>query len=91
MQTQENILKNKDFLNQLRPQWEAFILDLQDKIVEASESVEPKGKKFKRIEWERDDKKGRGIARVIEDGDTFEKAGCLVTIMRIPMHKGIYS
>ncbi|KAJ1944452.1 Coproporphyrinogen-III oxidase, partial [Linderina macrospora] len=59
---------------------ESFVLDLQDRLVTALESLEP-NKKFLRDRWEREDGKGYGISCVIQDGTVFEKAGVNVSVI----------
>ncbi|KAJ2700975.1 Coproporphyrinogen-III oxidase [Coemansia sp. IMI 203386] len=59
---------------------EDFVLDLQDRLVTALESLEPT-KKFFRDRWEREDGKGYGISCVMQDGQVFEKAGVNVSVI----------
>ncbi|KAJ1876613.1 Coproporphyrinogen-III oxidase [Coemansia sp. RSA 1722] len=59
---------------------EDFVLDLQDRLVTALESLEP-SKKFFRDRWEREDGKGYGISCVMQDGQVFEKAGVNVSVI----------
>ncbi|KAJ2156466.1 Coproporphyrinogen-III oxidase [Coemansia sp. RSA 552] len=59
---------------------EAFVLDLQDRLVTALESLEPT-ERFLRDMWEREDNKGYGISCVLQDGVVFEKAGVNVSVI----------
>ncbi|KAJ1997886.1 Coproporphyrinogen-III oxidase, partial [Coemansia thaxteri] len=59
---------------------EAYVLDLQDKLVTALESLDPT-QKFERDRWEREDGKGYGISCVLQDGQALEKAGVNVSVI----------
>lgn len=50
----------------------AYLLDLQDRIVAALETVD--GKPFGRDSWERPEG-GGGVSRIIEEGNVFERGG----------------
>lgn len=51
----------------------AYLLDLQDSIVRALETLD--GSPFRRDAWDRPEG-GSGITRVIEEGHVFERGGC---------------
>jgi coproporphyrinogen III oxidase len=51
----------------------AYLLDLQDRIVQALETLD--GSPFRRDAWDRPEG-GSGITRVIEEGNVFERGGC---------------
>ncbi|HJU98967.1 MAG TPA: oxygen-dependent coproporphyrinogen oxidase [Burkholderiaceae bacterium] len=51
----------------------AYLLDLQDRIVQALETLD--GSPFRRDAWDRPEG-GSGITRVIEEGHVFERGGC---------------
>ncbi|KAJ1729812.1 Coproporphyrinogen-III oxidase [Coemansia biformis] len=59
---------------------EALVLDLQDRLIEALETLEP-SRRFIRDRWEREDGKGYGISCVLQDGEVFEKAGVNVSVI----------
>ena len=58
------------------------VKSLQSTICNALESLEPSGKKFKSSYYLRDAAKGFGDSRVLQDGDTFEKAGCNISVIK---------
>ncbi|KAK4334429.1 Oxygen-dependent coproporphyrinogen-III oxidase [Rhodotorula toruloides] len=58
------------------------IKSLQSTICEALESLEPSGQKFKSSYYLRDASKGFGDSRVLQDGETFEKAGCNISVIK---------
>ncbi|GAA6046409.1 hypothetical protein JCM3770_004904 [Rhodotorula araucariae] len=58
------------------------IKSLQSTICTALESLEPSGKKFKSSYYLRDASKGFGDSRVLQDGETFEKAGCNISVIK---------
>ncbi|GAA5923852.1 hypothetical protein JCM3775_000527 [Rhodotorula graminis] len=58
------------------------VKSLQSTICTALESLEPSGKKFKSSYYLRDAAKGFGDSRVLQDGDTFEKAGCNISVIK---------
>ncbi|GAA5844514.1 hypothetical protein JCM11251_004199 [Rhodosporidiobolus azoricus] len=60
------------------------IKSLQSTICTALESLEPEGsgKKFKSSYYLRDASKGFGDSRVLQDGETFEKAGCNISVIK---------
>ncbi|KAI9503782.1 Coproporphyrinogen III oxidase [Coemansia spiralis] len=60
---------------------EEFVLDLQNRLVTALESLEPAQTKFVRDRWEREDGKGYGISCVLQGGEVFEKAGVNVSVI----------
>lgn len=68
--------------------WKEFIFGLQQSIVAGLQEHEEV--KFTQNKWEREDKNGDGIACIIEEGKTYEKAGVNVTQLRVPLNKGIY-
>ncbi|KAJ2102798.1 Coproporphyrinogen-III oxidase [Coemansia sp. S100] len=60
---------------------EAYVLDLQDRLVTALESLDPSSQKFVRDRWERSDGHGYGISCVLQDGAALEKAGVNVSVI----------
>ncbi|POY73633.1 putative Coproporphyrinogen oxidase [Rhodotorula taiwanensis] len=58
------------------------IKSLQSTICTALESLEPSGQKFKSSYYLRDASKGFGDSRVLQDGETFEKAGCNISVIK---------
>ena len=64
------------------------MFDCQDRIIAESEKYE--SKKFIRKPWKREDGLGHGVACVLQDGDVWEKAGCLVTTMRVPLSEASF-
>ncbi|CAG8483486.1 8947_t:CDS:2 [Ambispora gerdemannii] len=62
----------------MRLRMEQFVKSLQKKIVSELEAVD--GKKFQRDAWERAEG-GDGISYVLQEGNVFEKAGVLVSIV----------
>ncbi|KAJ2753478.1 Coproporphyrinogen-III oxidase [Coemansia pectinata] len=60
---------------------EAYVLDLQDRLVTALESLDPSLQKFVRDRWERSDGHGYGISCVLQDGAALEKAGVNVSVI----------
>ncbi|KAJ1933224.1 Coproporphyrinogen-III oxidase, partial [Kickxella alabastrina] len=85
-------IPNTDYENEPKPGYyteddkpmhermECFVLDLQDRLVTALESLEP-SKKFLRDRWQREDGKGYGISCVLQDGVVYEKAGVNVSVI----------
>ncbi|KAJ1885187.1 Coproporphyrinogen-III oxidase [Kickxella alabastrina] len=85
-------IPNSDYENEPKPGYyteddkpmhermECFVLDLQDRLVTALESLEP-SKKFLRDRWQREDGKGYGISCVLQDGVVYEKAGVNVSVI----------
>ncbi|KAJ1866922.1 Coproporphyrinogen-III oxidase [Coemansia sp. RSA 989] len=85
-------IPNTEYENETKPSYysdtsrsmhermESFVLDLQDRLVVALESLEP-SQKFIRDRWEREDGKGYGISCVLQDGQVFEKAGVNVSVI----------
>src|SRR5271163_106967 len=63
----------------MRQRMEAFVKASQSNIVKTLESLEP-SKKFKLDKWTRPEG-GEGISAVLQDGDVFEKAGVLVSVV----------
>ncbi|KAJ2777044.1 Coproporphyrinogen-III oxidase [Coemansia javaensis] len=59
---------------------EALVLDLQERLVQALEALEPT-QRFVRDRWEREDGRGYGISCVLQDGAVFEKAGVNVSVI----------
>ncbi|KAJ2719583.1 Coproporphyrinogen-III oxidase [Coemansia sp. Benny D115] len=86
------VIPNTDYESDPKPEYytdtdrpmhermEALVLDLQDRLVAALESLEP-SKRFLRDRWEREDGHGYGISCVLQDGDVFEKAGVNVSVI----------
>ncbi|KAJ2821223.1 Coproporphyrinogen-III oxidase [Coemansia erecta] len=86
------VIPNTDYENAPKPSYysdvsapmhermESLVLDLQDRLVVALESLEP-SRRFIRDRWEREDGKGYGISCVLQDGDAFEKAGVNVSVI----------
>ncbi|KAJ2332557.1 Coproporphyrinogen-III oxidase, partial [Coemansia sp. RSA 2681] len=60
---------------------EAYVLDLQDRLVTALEALDPSPQKFVRDRWERSDGHGYGISCVLQDGAALEKAGVNVSVI----------
>ncbi|GAA5860578.1 hypothetical protein JCM8547_000345 [Rhodosporidiobolus lusitaniae] len=58
------------------------IKSLQSTICTALENLEPSGAKFKSSYYLRDASKGFGDSRVLQDGETFEKAGCNISVIK---------
>ncbi|KAJ1964293.1 Coproporphyrinogen-III oxidase [Dipsacomyces acuminosporus] len=87
-----DVIPNTDYENEPKPAYytdtskpmhkrmESFVLDLQDRLVTALESLEP-SHRFLRDRWEREDGKGYGISCVLQDGRVFEKAGVNVSVI----------
>ncbi|KAJ1783812.1 Coproporphyrinogen-III oxidase, partial [Coemansia sp. RSA 1938] len=86
------VIPNTDYENEAKPAYyndtatpmhqrmEALVLDLQDRLVVALESLEP-SRKFIRDQWEREDGNGYGISCVLQDGEVYEKAGVNVSVI----------
>ncbi|KAJ1663042.1 Coproporphyrinogen-III oxidase [Coemansia sp. RSA 1646] len=77
----------KDHKQPMHLRMEAFVLDLQDRLVTALESLDPSSK-FVRDRWDRDDGKGYGISCVMQDGSVFEKAGVNVSVIHGTLTQG---
>ncbi|GAA5920043.1 hypothetical protein JCM1841_000398 [Sporobolomyces salmonicolor] len=58
------------------------IKSLQSTICTALETLEPSGAKFHSSYYLRDASKGFGDSRVLQDGETFEKAGCNISVIK---------
>ncbi|KAJ2746010.1 Coproporphyrinogen-III oxidase [Coemansia sp. BCRC 34301] len=70
--------------NDLRPmhdRMEAFVLDLQGRLVAALEGLDPSSQKFVWDRWERGDGHGYGISCVLQGGAALEKAGVNVSVI----------
>jgi len=78
----ETVFSHKTPAKQFREQWIGFIHDLQNKICEALETVDGKGK-FKEDVWSRkpDGTGGGGKTRVIANGNVFEKGGVNTSVV----------
>jgi len=63
----------------MRLRMEAFVKSQQKQIVSAIESLEP-SKRFRIDTWTRPEG-GDGISAVLQDGDVFEKAGVMVSVV----------
>lgn len=64
----------------MRARFEHMIRAAQDSICEALERVDGSGRRFQQDAWVRRDG-GGGISRVLQGGDTFEKAGVNVSVV----------
>ncbi|GAA6059784.1 hypothetical protein JCM10212_003679 [Sporobolomyces blumeae] len=64
------------------------IKSLQSTICTALESLEPSGAKFESSYYLRDNAKGFGDSRVLQDGATFEKAGCNISVIKSTLSPG---
>lgn len=73
----ETLNKDKD---EMRTRMELMIMRVQADLCKALEGEENFGKKFKVDRWERAEG-GGGVTCVIQDGDTFEKAGVNVSVV----------
>ncbi|KAJ1834159.1 Coproporphyrinogen-III oxidase [Coemansia sp. RSA 2711] len=69
-----------DTARPMHERMELLVLDLQDRLVTALESLEPT-RKFVWDRWERDDGRGYGISCVLQDGEALEKAGVNVSVL----------
>ncbi|GAA5964831.1 hypothetical protein JCM3765_005795 [Sporobolomyces pararoseus] len=58
------------------------IKSLQSTICTALESLESSGTKFESSYYLRDSQKGFGDSRVLQNGETFEKAGCNISVIK---------
>jgi len=58
------------------------IKSLQSTICTALESLETSSKTFESSYYLRDSNKGFGDSRVLQDGETFEKAGCNISVIK---------
>ncbi|KAJ2498414.1 Coproporphyrinogen-III oxidase [Coemansia sp. RSA 1972] len=86
------VIPNTDYESEAKPAYyndtatpmhqrmESLVLDLQDRLVVALESLEP-SRKFIRDRWEREDGNGYGISCVLQDGEVYEKAGVNVSVI----------
>lgn len=64
------------------------VLYLQSEFCKALEAEEENGMKFTVDRWRRHNpSEGGGITCVIQDGETFEKAGVNITVMSAPLSK----
>jgi coproporphyrinogen III oxidase len=63
----------------MRLRMEAFVKSQQKRIVSALESLEPKAR-FKFDHWTRPEG-GDGVSAVLQDGQVFEKAGVMVSVV----------
>ncbi|KAI8366646.1 coproporphyrinogen III oxidase, aerobic [Radiomyces spectabilis] len=68
----------------MRLRMEAYVKDLQNRIVEGIEAVD--GKKFTRSVWQRPHG-GEGITCVMQDGNVMEKAGVAVSVVYSELSK----
>ncbi|ODV91814.1 hypothetical protein CANCADRAFT_30139 [Tortispora caseinolytica NRRL Y-17796] len=98
-------LKNEyDRDPEMRKKMEAYVLDLQSRIVTALEEIEDEGdeasaafdgverrpgKKFRRDPWERPNGRGHGLTCVIQDGSVFEKGGVNVSVIYGDLPKAV--
>ncbi|GAA5927243.1 coproporphyrinogen oxidase [Sporobolomyces koalae] len=58
------------------------VKSLQSTICTALESLESSGDKFHSSYYLRDNQKGFGDSRVLQNGETFEKAGCNISVIK---------
>ncbi|ODQ63423.1 Coproporphyrinogen oxidase [Nadsonia fulvescens var. elongata DSM 6958] len=65
----------------MREQMEAYIRRMQQVIATNLEKLEPNGKKFQYDEWKRGETGGGGVSAVLQNGDTFEKAGVNISVV----------
>lgn len=75
--TSEETLRADD--SRMRHQMEAFITNIQGKIIKKLQEFEPE-KKFLVDRWERKEG-GGGITVIIEDGDTFERGAVNISVV----------
>jgi len=75
----ERDLKNLTDSDPMRLRMEAFVKSSQRQIIEAIESIEPSSR-FRIDSWVRPEG-GDGISAVMQDGDVFEKAGVMVSVV----------
>jgi coproporphyrinogen III oxidase len=73
----EKLTKEKD---EMRSRMELMIMKVQADLCRQLEGEENFGKKFKVDRWERNEG-GGGVTCVLQDGDTFEKAGVNVSVV----------
>lgn len=66
----------------MRVRMVAHISSLQETITRNLEELEPSGAKFHSSYYLRDANKGFGDSRVLQDGETFEKAGCNISVIK---------
>ncbi|KAG0658398.1 Coproporphyrinogen-III oxidase [Rhodotorula mucilaginosa] len=78
----ENTIDLDDASIPMRLRMIHHIKSLQSTICTALESLEPSGQKFKSSYYLRDASKGFGDSRVLQDGETFEKAGCNISVIK---------
>lgn len=69
----------------MRLRMEAYVKDLQNRIVESIEQVD--GKKFERTEWSRPNHGGEGITCVLQEGNVIEKGGIAVSVVYSTLNK----
>ena len=69
---------SKATIKSYRKPFSEYVYDLQDRICEALEGLEDSGKTFHEDRWDRPGG-GGGRSRVLEDGQTWEKAGVNVS------------
>jgi len=60
----------------------SHVQSLQSTICTALSTLEPTAKPFQSTYYHRDSNKGFGDSRVLQDGSTFEKAGCNISVIR---------
>lgn len=72
----------------LRERMVAHIQSLQSTICNALEELEPSEAKFHSSFYQRDNNKGFGDSRVLQDGQTFEKAGCNISVINSTLSPG---
>lgn len=73
-------LSNVTYNSDMRLRMESFIMGLQYDLCKALEAQEEGGKKFRVDRWSREEG-GGGVTCIIQDGDTFEKAGVGVSVV----------
>lgn len=77
-------IPSSDFVDR----WKEWIFGIQQVIVEGLQQYDEV--EFVQNKWKRHDGNGDGIACILENGTTFEKAGVNTTQLQIPLSKGIY-
>mmetsp|Transcript_9962 Transcript_9962/g.24791 ORF Transcript_9962/g.24791 Transcript_9962/m.24791 type:complete len:440 (+) Transcript_9962:41-1360(+) len=80
LQLRASMCKESDPPDSVRRKFEAICANAQDRICAAIEEVDGKGK-FDRDAYDRGAKPGGGVARVLTNGNVFEKAGVNLSVV----------
>lgn len=74
--------------SKMKTRMELLIMRIQSEFCKALEGEEASGAKFFVDRWQRHNpSEGGGITCVLQDGETFEKAGVNITVMNAPLSK----